>query len=244
MLLLSRYFLWTPRRALAHAALLAAVVVGCRAVPGETEFSRRAPVEDGRKDRATATSSVASAEVSDPLLRAEFLRRRDRGAAERTAALTRGLEDDDPLVRGVAVLSLLAEPPDAATRTAIAGAPAPSLEARFLRAEWARRSGQEHARAAGATTPPTSPACAWARAETDPAIRSRAAAGCALLAAADESDLLSLARDPEWQVRARLATAFAGRRGAASAAAVLNLLAHDPHPTVRRAALSVGPAPS
>ncbi len=138
-------------------------------------------------------------------------------------------------------MSLVSDPPDAATRLVVAAAASRSAEARLVLVEWAAVSGAGRPAAAGGEAPPV---CSWARTEAEPAIRSRAGAVCALQGLADESLLMSLAHDPEWQVRARLAAALASRRGEAGATAVLNLLAHDPHPTVRSAAMSRGPATS
>lgn len=84
--------------------------------------------------------------------------------------------------------------------------------------------------------------CGWARTERDPAFRSRAAAACAREHVTDAALLQSLARDPDWRVRARVAGVLASHSREAGAAAVLQLLARDPHPTVRHAASLSRPA--
>jgi hypothetical protein len=130
------------------------------------------------------------------------------------------------------------EPPDhAAGLLARAAFGGPSTEVKFILVEWARRAAL-----APRPAPLAAPVCNWAVAEPDPALRSRAAAACALAPDTNDSTLESLARDPVWQVRARLAATLASQRVDKGRPAVLNLLAHDPHPTVRRAAMSRGPA--
>jgi hypothetical protein len=139
-------------------------------------------------------------------------------------------------VKGVAVMLLIDEPLENAARLlAPAASRSPSAEVKFILIEWARRAA-----VARRPAPLAAPVCAWAVAEPDPALRSRAAAACALAPDTNDSTLERLARDPEWQVRARLAASLASQRIDEGRPAVLNLLAHDPHPTVRRAATSRG----
>jgi hypothetical protein len=157
--------------------------------------------------------------------------------AGRAEALARGLADEDPLVTGIAVLCWTNESPEAVARHLCSGS-APTGPARFVVLDQLKR-----ARAAGRDLPFRVPACEWARTDEQPALRSQAAAACAVEPGVDPRTLESLARDPNWMVRVRLAVALSPQPVGPSASVVLNQLAHDPHPTVRHAA-SHGPAPS
>ncbi len=197
-----------------------------------------------RADHSKVYIVSDAAENADPLVRAERLRRPGKAGVERAAALAQGLEDDDLLVRGIAVLSLLNESPDSVLSVLAPDAPARGDGAwtsarRFLAVEHLARALD-----AGEDAPVTAwPVEEWARTEQDPALRSRVAAICGR-SSHDMSLIQSLARDHHWMVRARLAVALASRPGEADLAAVLQLLARDPHATVRRAAMSKGPATS
>lgn len=230
----SRIFRRTPRRSLALAALTVAVVLGCRPVP---DADPQSPGVGGRSVAVQAQvapgESSHSGHPADPLLRAESLRHLGPSGL---AALARGLDDEDLLVRGIAVLCLTHQEPGALARhldPAVARGPA-----RFV---WLEQ--RNDARADGRDLPVRVPVCEWAGAEKEPSVRSVAAAACAHEPGVDARTIERLAADPSWIVRARLAAALAQVREPEHAA-VLQLLARDAHPTVRRAAMSDRPAHS
>ncbi len=242
MSLRSRLHPRAPLGVLAVAALLLAAVSGCRVVPEQDTGKHPAPGHGLSPSTARRTPTGPSdpqrpRAEHDPLAKAERLRREEGPA--RVPELVRALADGDVLVRGIAVLSLTIENNPSQVLDALAPlVAAPEAResrdaARFVVVEVLRRG-----------TPPAAvgrfPVCDWAEHDRDAAVRSRAAMLCAAAPDADPSLLERLARDADWTVRARLAAALSARRDAPAASAVLNVLAHDVHESVRRAAS--GPA--
>lgn len=149
------------------------------------------------------------------------------------AALTTGLDDPDPLVRGSAVHALLHLDPDdvgarlletngrwSAERTLLACEVAGRAEASRLRPRLAER------------------ACVAARDEADARLRAHAAAACVRVLGAGRA--AAFVADPEWLVRARLAGALAALPPTPERQAALERLAADTHPTVRGLAVNAG----
>ncbi len=214
---------------LALIPLLAAL--SCQAPSGETAGgpigragAKVPPGETGERDAGAA-----------PMERAERARRLDATTDEGLKGLLEGLDDPEPLVRGVSVLSLRAAPPTDVL-AGLAARPRDDVhpERRLLEIELLRALGRDDvAGYAGAL-------CRWAAGGGAPEIRARAAAGCVEIGSPDAALLERLAADDAWTVRARTASALSSSLSAGTREPARNdlieRLADDPHPTVRNAA--------
>lgn len=231
----SRIFRLTPRCLLAPTTLFLALISGCHPTQGQGSFEGRLPFEGKEKGNPKSAPNLLTGDGAALLAQAEQLRRSPAQGNERAEELLSALRNEEPLIRGIALLSLLNES-QANSPTLLAAGNDLDLQpwVRFVVLEQARKGRR----------PVPAEVCDWAFTGAEPAVRARAAAACVNSGSSTESVLLRLARDPEWQVRARLAAALARSEEQPGHAVVLKALAEDPHPTVCRAARRSGPAVS
>jgi len=231
--------IWSPslrrplRAALALAGIPLAVASGCRIAPDGEASGLDAPSPPGRSstETAPAPSEPSRTRGSHAIDRAEQFQRLDWNREDDIRLLVEGLEDPEPLVRGISVVSLMNVPPERVLALLEDSADgAASDERRLLEIETLRRADVDPPRAYEGAL------CRWSQSLSTPEIRARAASGCFERGGATAAMVDSLASDPEWSVRARLALALSRSSSDPLAAATLRLLHEDPHPTVRRAA--------
>jgi hypothetical protein len=213
-----------------------AVAQGCGRDAADVDPSTRAGVARTRSGGERAGSTAAGlTEARHPIDRAETYRKLNPDYETDLSRLVEGLDDPEPLVRGVAVATLMkADPTRLLGQLAASAEEQASDERTLLEIELLRRVGSERPdRYRGAL-------CHWALELESAELRSRAAAGC-IERESPGSDLVDrLAEDEQWIVRTRVALAAQQSPGS-EWEQVIHKLADDVHPTVRQAARSGTP---